>query len=137
LKSIDINTNLTAGASEHSAGGVGAVTVASQRPQNGTPPHARQDGICSEHAAVNRRMGGALKNLVGIQRDIRNLEATAATLGMANNDHTQQPDGISARHDLIERRTRLHADATADERRSVVRKSRDAVFSEYMIVMGA
>ena len=82
-------------------------------------------------------MGGALKNLVDIQRDIRNLEATAATLGMANNDHTQQHDGISARHDLIERRTRLHADATADERRGVVRKSRGAFFSGYMIVIGA
>jgi hypothetical protein len=69
---------------------------------------AGQEAIRVELVAVNGKMGGMATTLVGIQRDIRNLQATVATLGVAVNDHTHQLAGMGVRLDRIETRIGLH-----------------------------
>ena len=44
--------------------------------------------------ALDRTVGGLATTLVGVQRDLRGLQATVATLAAAVDDHTHRLDHI-------------------------------------------
>ena len=48
-------------------------------------------------AGVNEKLGGIATTLVGVQRDVRSLQGTVATLGVAVDDHTHRLDRIEQR----------------------------------------
>jgi hypothetical protein len=54
-------------------------------------------GVRTDLAAVNEKMGGMATTLVGVQRDVRSLQGTVATLGVAVDDHTHRLERIEQR----------------------------------------
>jgi hypothetical protein len=61
-----------------------------------------QKAIRAELAAMNEKMGGMATTLIGIQRDIRSLQGTVATLGVAVDQHTRRLERIEQRLGLTE-----------------------------------
>lgn len=48
-------------------------------------------------AALNEKVGGLATTLIGVQRELRGLKATVATLGTAVDDHTHRLERIEQR----------------------------------------
>jgi len=46
---------------------------------------------------INEKLGGIATTFVGVQRDVRSLQGTVATLGVAVDDHTHRLDRIEQR----------------------------------------
>ncbi len=60
-------------------------------------------------ASTSMKIGGMATTLVGIQRDIRTLQASVATLGAAVDDHTHRLDHMDERLVGIEKRLGLNS----------------------------
>jgi hypothetical protein len=48
-------------------------------------------------SGINEKLGGIATTLVGVQRNVRSLQGTVATLGVAVDDHTHRLDRIEQR----------------------------------------
>jgi chromosome segregation ATPase len=53
-------------------------------------------------AQTNEKLGAVAQTLVGLQRDVRNLQREVATLGVAVDEHTHRLDRIEKRLGLID-----------------------------------
>lgn len=58
---------------------------------------AEVKAVRDEQARTSEKMGGMATTLVGVQRDIRSLQASVATLGVAVDDHTHRLERIEQR----------------------------------------
>jgi hypothetical protein len=65
---------------------------------------AGQTTLTQKVDALDHKVGGLATTLVGVQRELRGLQATVATLGSAVDDHTHQLGAMSTRLDHIEQR---------------------------------
>jgi hypothetical protein len=65
--------------------------------------HTEIKAARTDLTVTNEKIGGIATTLVGIQRDIRSLQATVTTLGVAVDDHTHRLDHMGVRLDHIEK----------------------------------